>query len=633
MTIKECIDIVDNIKPNQYSMKEKVMWLSFVDETIINDVLKTHEGYDSKYDNFEGYTEDKLSVSLIVGSPYDRLYTAYLKMKIDQENGETARYNNSAALYNTYMMEFRRYYNKTHMPIDVTKKMNVAKNPRPSVGLSDAEYENIVRDLTYKLTEYFSNTISHDKMYAVVNEFVQNNIHILRVSPEEIEKALIQYLEKNPIKIDIPEWAMQKDKPTYTAEEVGAYGKKYVDNELEAVNKTVVSHNSSIFFMEKLISSIQEQINTESHFRGYLATNADIQALKATPNDFAYSAQSGTVWVYKDGITGWQDTGKGVPDQLTPASESTPLPNGEASKGQENAYARGDHVHPSDVTKVDKTEFDEFVDEVESKETILYEDVVSTPEWTIQPTYVGSPKAEFSADDFYYVTLNDANGNKLSDGKFMLKSSIDTSATVYSTVFYLSNLNTGEGTLVENYPVEFANLSDGGALTMRDAGVWNAEYVLPTLWDLSGNRGSLKIVTFGQFIKRDNSAYFISSFKSDKNVSHYHSYGASSFQSDSTKQSTLYAPLGNYNYKTNKFYDECLIERFGNGCFATKRNVTLLYIPFGKIDYTAVGYNLLGHGTILGEGTSIKSTNIQVVGSSTKGMIRNGSVIRVTEVK
>ena len=38
MTIKECIDIVDNLKPNQYSLKEKVMWLSFIDEIIIKSI-------------------------------------------------------------------------------------------------------------------------------------------------------------------------------------------------------------------------------------------------------------------------------------------------------------------------------------------------------------------------------------------------------------------------------------------------------------------------------------------------------------------------------------------------------------------------------------------------------------------
>ena len=29
MTIKECIDLVDNVKPNQYSIEDKVAWLSF----------------------------------------------------------------------------------------------------------------------------------------------------------------------------------------------------------------------------------------------------------------------------------------------------------------------------------------------------------------------------------------------------------------------------------------------------------------------------------------------------------------------------------------------------------------------------------------------------------------------------
>lgn len=365
MTIKECIDIVDNIKPNQYTIKEKVMWLSFVDETIINDVLKTHEGYDGRYDNFEGYTEDKLSVTLIVKSPYDRLYTAYLKMKIDQENGETARYNNSAALYNTYMMEFRRYYNKTHMPIDVTRKLNVMQNKKPSVGLSDAEYENIVRDLTYKLTEHFSNTVSHDKMYAVVNEFVQNNIHLLKVSPEEIKNAILQYLEKNPIQVDVPDWAMQKEKPTYTADEVGAYDKKYLDDAFKSVKNDVSNHGGRLVLVESEIGGIRNQINTEAHFRGYVSTNAKLQEIKATPNDFAYSAESGTKWVC-DIENGWQDTGKTVPDQLTPASDSTPLMNGEASKGTEEAYARGDHRHPHDDTKVDKTEFNELKADIDS---------------------------------------------------------------------------------------------------------------------------------------------------------------------------------------------------------------------------------------------------------------------------
>lgn len=117
MTIKECIDLVDNVKPNQYSIEDKVEWLSFVDGIIINDVIKTHVGYNNEYEEFDGYSANNLGRKLIVEKPYDSLYTAYLKMKIDEENGETARYNNSATMFNSYMTEFRKHYNKTHLPL------------------------------------------------------------------------------------------------------------------------------------------------------------------------------------------------------------------------------------------------------------------------------------------------------------------------------------------------------------------------------------------------------------------------------------------------------------------------------------------------------------------------------------
>ena len=107
------------------------------------------------------------------------------------------------------------------------------------------------------------------------------------------------------------------------------------------------------------VEGLQKQVNEEAHFRGYLSTNAKIQSMEATPNDFAYSAESNTKWVY-DAVNGWQDTSVPVPDQLTPASETTPLINGVATVGTEEAYARGDHRHPTDTTRLSVTEFNEF---------------------------------------------------------------------------------------------------------------------------------------------------------------------------------------------------------------------------------------------------------------------------------
>lgn len=209
MTIKECIDTVDNIKPNQYETKEKVLWLSFIDEIIINDVLKTHEGYDGRYDDFAGYSEDKLSIPLIVPSPYDRLYTAYLKMKIDGENGETARYNNSAAMFNTYMMEFRKYYNKTHMPLTNGQKPMPPK--KVVAGLSEAELENLKRDLYHILYNDVCEMTSSDKINDVVRSYMSTNAEMFKgkdgkdgYSPVTEQGTVVS---KNADFAEVAEWA------------------------------------------------------------------------------------------------------------------------------------------------------------------------------------------------------------------------------------------------------------------------------------------------------------------------------------------------------------------------------------------------------------------------------------------
>lgn len=179
MTIKEVIDAVDTLKPNQYSIAEKVQWLSFVDEKIINDVLKTHEGYDEAYDEFNGYCEDDLTVSLIVESPYDRLYPAFVSMKIDECNGDTQKYNNSYILYNNYLLEYRKYYNKTHMPLPVGMKVAV-KPCKPIEHITEAQIEAITRDLYYSLSDDLRQATSPDVIYGIVMNYVNNNAQMLK---------------------------------------------------------------------------------------------------------------------------------------------------------------------------------------------------------------------------------------------------------------------------------------------------------------------------------------------------------------------------------------------------------------------------------------------------------------------
>ncbi|KAA6402463.1 MAG: hypothetical protein EZS28_002011 [Streblomastix strix] len=72
-------------------------------------------------------------------------------------------------------------------------------------------------------------------------------------------------------------------------------------------------------------------------------------ALKIAADDFAFSVESGTVWMYD---TSWYNSGKVVPDQVTPASDAVPLADsGAGVAGISAEYARGDHRHPLNVSE------------------------------------------------------------------------------------------------------------------------------------------------------------------------------------------------------------------------------------------------------------------------------------------
>jgi hypothetical protein len=140
MNIQECINRVDSVKPNQYSIEDKVRWLSYLDGSIQKEIFDRYEqppeeketkiiiiygdseeteSNEEEAKEFTGYSPDRLSDALLVPFPYDELYVAYLKAKIDDENGETARYNNSASTFNGMLQEFQKAYHRDHMPKSV----------------------------------------------------------------------------------------------------------------------------------------------------------------------------------------------------------------------------------------------------------------------------------------------------------------------------------------------------------------------------------------------------------------------------------------------------------------------------------------------------------------------------------
>lgn len=116
MTLMEAMHRADALKPNTYSNPEKIRWLSILDGIIKEKIIDTHEGGENVV--FNGYQEDSpLTTELLVPAPYDDIYVHWLTMQIDLTNGEYARYNNSALVYNYSYQDFANYYNRTHMPL------------------------------------------------------------------------------------------------------------------------------------------------------------------------------------------------------------------------------------------------------------------------------------------------------------------------------------------------------------------------------------------------------------------------------------------------------------------------------------------------------------------------------------
>ena len=116
MTIMEAIYRADAQKPNVYHQEEKIRWLSALDGLVKKEIIDTHEGGESVA--FKGYDNiSDLNTELLIPAPYDEVYIHWIEMHVDYANAEFGKYNNSKAMYNTALLAYEKYYNRTHKPI------------------------------------------------------------------------------------------------------------------------------------------------------------------------------------------------------------------------------------------------------------------------------------------------------------------------------------------------------------------------------------------------------------------------------------------------------------------------------------------------------------------------------------
>lgn len=120
MTIAEVISKVDALKPNTYTQKDKIDWLSNLDARIKSQIIDAHECKDHIF--FYGYDENDMDTELLACAPYDEMYLRWLEAMIDYHNSEDDRYNNAIMLFNNAYEGYKKHYTRTHMPLSRGKQ-------------------------------------------------------------------------------------------------------------------------------------------------------------------------------------------------------------------------------------------------------------------------------------------------------------------------------------------------------------------------------------------------------------------------------------------------------------------------------------------------------------------------------
>ena len=121
-TVKQVLEQVDAMLPNQYTTAEKRRWLLQAEGFVVREVHQPHAGGEEAQVPPEDTGEDTV---LLVQPPYDELYRHYVEAQIHYANGEMARYNNAAAQWNNAFLTYKDYCCRTAAPRRTTAALHL----------------------------------------------------------------------------------------------------------------------------------------------------------------------------------------------------------------------------------------------------------------------------------------------------------------------------------------------------------------------------------------------------------------------------------------------------------------------------------------------------------------------------
>jgi len=103
MTINQAITAADAMRPNAYAPDDKHVWVNQVERQ-----LQEFTGADYTF-----YTADDMDKELLLPEAWSDIYVLYICSMCDYWAQDTAKYNASAALYNSRLTEYKQEYRRS----------------------------------------------------------------------------------------------------------------------------------------------------------------------------------------------------------------------------------------------------------------------------------------------------------------------------------------------------------------------------------------------------------------------------------------------------------------------------------------------------------------------------------------
>lgn len=104
MTIESCMHLVDAMMPNRMPEAVKRRFLGEAEGRVMVELLGRETKDASPFD-----TATPAATELSAPHPYDQLYWLYVVAMMECVNGNTARYENAATLFNTVFHSYGKF--------------------------------------------------------------------------------------------------------------------------------------------------------------------------------------------------------------------------------------------------------------------------------------------------------------------------------------------------------------------------------------------------------------------------------------------------------------------------------------------------------------------------------------------